>query len=73
MRLIRSDSRETLGRLYLHRQTHRKEQARGTGSPFFVDVFSFPLHHSVEFAGNIMVTTPIALRKRSITFDLGPV
>lgn len=71
MRLIRSDSRETLGRLSNVR--HTKEQARGTGSPLIVNVFSFPLHHSVECAGNIMVTAPITLRKRSITFDLGPV
>lgn len=72
MRLIRSDSRETLGRL-LSNVRHIEEHARGTDSPLLIDIFSFPLHHSVERTGDIMMTAPITLRKCSITFDLGPV
>lgn len=72
MRLIRSDSRETLGRLIFNVR-HVEESARGTDSPLLTGNFSFPLYHSVECAGNIMMTAPITLRKRSIAFDLRPV
>lgn len=72
MRLIRSDSRETLGRLIFDVR-HIEEQARDTDSPPLVVPFPFPLYYSVECAGNIMVAAPITLRNCSITFDLGPV
>jgi hypothetical protein len=70
MRLIRSDSRETLGRLYWSDGCPRSTKRTEIDTPLVVGAFSFSVHYSIESAGDIVVAAPITLRNSSVAFDL---
>lgn len=43
----------------------------GLPAVFLLIRLSFPLHHSIKSAGEIVVATPIALWLSGVAFDLG--